>query len=278
MIGMRGRVVQGGRRRDAWPIGVQNRYPGIAVRHCARHSPAMPRPRLAAAPAPDLRLPAPDRSRPAPDQLYAALRHAILRLDLPPGSAVPEPLLAARMGVSRTPVREALRRLREEGLVDVLPNLGSFVARISRARQEEAVALRLLLEAEAAARLAAAGSGARPTLGRLLAAQREALAEGRRDAVYALDEAFHAALFEAAGLPLMWAACRGARAHMERLRHAAAAAPDRIAAAIAAHAAILARIEAGDPAGARAAMTAHITANAADLAELARLHPDWLSP
>jgi DNA-binding GntR family transcriptional regulator len=238
----------------------------------------MPRPRLAAAPTPELRLTPPDRSRPAPEQLYAALRHAILRLDLPPGAAVPEPLIAARMGVSRTPVREALRRLREEGLVDVLPNLGSFVTRISRARQEEAVALRLLLETEAASRLAATGPVRRPALARLLAAQRDALAEDGRDAVYALDEAFHAALFEAAGLPLMWAACRGARAHMERLHHAAASAPDRVAAAVAAHAAILARIEAGDAPGARAAMATHIAANATDLAELARLHPDWLSP
>ena len=238
----------------------------------------MPRPRLAAAPTPDLCLPPPDRSRPAPEQLYGALRRAILRLDLPPGAPVPEPFIADRMGVSRSPVREALRRLREEGLVDVLPNLGSFVARISRARQEEAVTLRLLLEAEAAGRLAALGSGPRPALGRLVAAQRDALAEYRRDAVYALDEAFHAALFEAAGLPLMWAACRSARAHMERLHHAAASAPDRVAAAVAAHAAILARIEAGDAPGAQAAMTAHIAANATDLADLAQLHPDWLSP
>jgi DNA-binding GntR family transcriptional regulator len=238
----------------------------------------MPRQRLAAAPSPNLHLPLPDRSRPAPEQLYAALRHAILRLDLPPGAPVPEPFIAARMSVSRTPVREALRRLREDGLVDVLPNLGSFVSRISRARQEEAVALRLLLEAEAAGHLAALGPGPCPALRRLLAAQRDALAEDRRDAVYALDEAFHAALFEAAGLPLMWAACRSARAHMERLHHAAASQPDRVANAVAAHAAILARIEAGDPPGARAAMAAHIAANATDLDDLARLHPDWLTP
>jgi len=237
----------------------------------------MPRPRLAAAPTPDLGLPPPDRSRPAPEQLYAALRRAILHLDLPPGAPVPEPAVAAQAGVSRTPVREALRRLRDDGLVEVLPNLGTFVTRISRGRQEEAVALRQLLEAEAAARLAAAGARRQPELRRLVAGQRAALAEEGRDAVYALDEAFHAALFEAAGLPLMWSACRTARAHMERVHHAAVAQPDRVAAAVEAHAAILARIEAGDPAGARAAMTDHVAANATDLAGLARRHPDWLT-
>jgi DNA-binding GntR family transcriptional regulator len=238
----------------------------------------MPRPRLTAAPAPDLGLPRADRSRPAPEQLYAALRRAILRLDLPPGAPVPEPAVAAQAGVSRTPVREALRRLREDGLVDVLPNLGSFVARISIGRQEEAVALRCLLEGEAAARLAASGCSRHLALRRLVAAQRDALAEDGLDAIYGLDEAFHATLFEAAGLPLMWTACRITRAHMERVHHAAVALPDRAAMAVAAHAAILARIEAGDPAGARAAMADHIAANATDLAELGRRQPDWLSP
>jgi DNA-binding GntR family transcriptional regulator len=236
----------------------------------------MPRPRLSAAPAVALRLSRPDRSRPAPEQLYAALRRAILHLDLPPGTPVPEPAIAAQAGVSRTPVREALHRLREDGLVEVLPNLGSFVTRISIARQQEAVALRRLLEAEAAAHLATQ-PGPRPALRRLLAAQREALAEDGTESIYALDEAFHAALFEAAGLPLMWAACRAARAHMERVHHAVAQ-PERMARAVAAHAAILAGIEAGVIAGARAAMTDHVVANATDLDELGRRHPDWLSP
>lgn len=238
----------------------------------------MPRPRLAAAPTPDLGLPRPDRSRPAPEQLYAALRRAILRLDIAPGAAVPEPLVAAQAGVSRTPVREALRRLRDDGLVEVLPNLGSFVTRISLRRQDEAVTLRTLLEGEAAAQLAASARGPHLPLRRLLAAQREALAEAGPEAVYALDEAFHAEIFDAAGLPLMWAACRTARGHMERVHHAAAALPDRVAAAIAAHAAILARIEAADAPGARAAMAEHVAANAMDLAELGRRHPDWISP
>ncbi len=187
---------------------------------------------------------------------------------------MPEPAIAAEAGVSRTPVREALRRLREDGLVEVLPNLGSFVARIDAARQEEAVALRLLLEGEAAARLAAQRPGRLPALRRNLAEQRAALDDGDVEAIYALDEAFHAALFEAASLPLMWSACRSARAHMERVHHAAAE-PPRVARAVTAHAEILDRIEAADAAGARAAMERHVKANASDLEALFRVYPDW---
>jgi len=237
----------------------------------------MPRPRLAALPASPLPPLPTDRSRPAPEQLYAALRRAILRLDLAPGAPMPEPAIAAQAGVSRTPVREALRLLREDGLVEIFPNLGSFVTRISGARLEEAVALRVLLEGDTAARLATAPESL-PALRRLLADQQAALADGDRDAVYALDEAFHAALFEAAGRPLMWAACRAARAHLERLHHAAVADLGRAVAAVTAHGAILDRIAARQPEAARAAMIDHVRANAADLAALAAAQPDWLAP
>lgn len=236
----------------------------------------MPRPALALVETlpPGLR---PAAGRADPDHLYAALRRAILRLDLPPGAPVPEPALAAAAGLSRTPVRDVLRRLREEGLVEIHPHVGSFVTGILPAVAEEALRLRLLLETDCAAFLAAR-PGRQPALRRLLAEQRAALEEGDMDAVYALDERFHAGLFEAAGRPLMWAACRIARGLLERVHHAAVAAPGRAAAAVAAHGAILAAIETGGPEAARAAMAAHLDGNAADLAALRARHPEWLAP
>jgi DNA-binding GntR family transcriptional regulator len=111
----------------------------------------------------------------------------------------------------------------------------------------------------------------------VVADQRAAVAEADRDAVYALDDAFHALIFDAAELPLMWSACRAARAHMERVHHAAVADLARAEATIAAHAAILDCIAAADPEGARAAMAAHVQANATDLAAIASAHPAWLA-
>jgi DNA-binding FadR family transcriptional regulator len=64
-------------------------------------------------------------------QVYAALREAIVRAELEPGRQLSENELAGRLGVSRTPVREALVRLRDERLVEIVPQLGTFVTRIS---------------------------------------------------------------------------------------------------------------------------------------------------
>jgi len=64
-------------------------------------------------------------------QAYAALRAAIISGELQPGRQLSENELAARLGVSRTPIREALVRLRDERLVEIVPQLGTFVTRIS---------------------------------------------------------------------------------------------------------------------------------------------------
>src|ERR687895_44930 len=70
------------------------------------------------------------RRGPARAHVYVALRDAIVAADLEPGRQLSENELAARLGVSRTPVREALQRLREERLLGVVPQPGTFVTRI----------------------------------------------------------------------------------------------------------------------------------------------------
>lgn len=90
----------------------------------------------------------------ATDAAAAALREAILRGDAAPGSRLGETELAEQLGLSRTPVREALRQLASDGLVTVLPNRGARVAEWSREDLEEIYELRALLEAHAAARAA----------------------------------------------------------------------------------------------------------------------------
>ena len=79
-------------------------------------------------------------------QAYAALREAIVRAELEPGRQLSENELAARLGVSRTPIREALVRLRDERLVEIVPQLGTFVTRISTPAVADAQFIREALE------------------------------------------------------------------------------------------------------------------------------------
>src|SRR5256884_7347403 len=77
------------------------------------------------------------------------VRDAIVRLDLPPGTAIDKAALCTRLGVSRFPVSEALGRLAAEGLIEVLPQRGTRVARIRLAEVHQAMFIRRALEADA---------------------------------------------------------------------------------------------------------------------------------
>jgi DNA-binding GntR family transcriptional regulator len=90
----------------------------------------------------------------ATEQTVARLRTFILQGELEPGSRLQEVELATQLGVSRTPVREALRVLFSEGLVEVLPNRGARVARWSITDLEAIYELRGMLESHAAQRAA----------------------------------------------------------------------------------------------------------------------------
>src|SRR3954468_21526908 len=89
-----------------------------------------------------------DRARQAAPQVFERLRNAILALELPPGSPLSRTDLAAQFGVSSTPIRDALMRLEEEGLVDVFPQHATVVSRVDVGRAEQAHFLRQALELE----------------------------------------------------------------------------------------------------------------------------------
>src|SRR5450432_3992404 len=87
-------------------------------------------------------------------RVYEHLRRGICRLRLPPGAVLDRDEIARRMGVSRAPVREAVARLAEEGLVEIFPQRGSFVAPIRRTQVRQSLFVRMALEVEAARRAA----------------------------------------------------------------------------------------------------------------------------
>ncbi|MBV8650378.1 MAG: GntR family transcriptional regulator, partial [Alphaproteobacteria bacterium] len=91
-----------------------------------------------------------DRSLPLRDQIYQKIRSMIIGGRLKPGDPINEVAIAEALGVSRTPVREAVKRIGDEGLVRVLAQTGTFVAPISRADLEGAYFIRRALEMESA--------------------------------------------------------------------------------------------------------------------------------
>ena len=215
------------------------------------------------------------RPLPAAARIGDELAAAIASLRLKPGAPILEKDLAQAHGVSRTPVREAMARLVAEGLVTVFPRAGTFVSRIPFHALPEALVIRRSLE-ETSARLAAeAGTAAgRDRLAAVLAEARAAADRGDQDGFHAADEAFHAALAEAAGYPGLWQVVRRVKLQVDRFRRLTLPEPGRFARVLAEHDAVLRAVAARDPAGAAAAMGAHIGGLLLDLGPIAHAHPD----
>jgi DNA-binding GntR family transcriptional regulator len=134
------------------------------------------------------------------EQAYAQLKEMIHDFELLPGDRFSENEMGTRLGVSRTPVREALFRLRNEGFLEVESKAGWFVKPIDFDRLDQLYDLRVLLESASVARLCARTSDP-PALEALKTAWLVPAGERLSDmrAVGAFDEAFHATLVHAAG-------------------------------------------------------------------------------
>ena len=188
---------------------------------------------------------------------YATLKRAVLDATLAPGSTASEPELAARLGMSRTPVHEAVLRLQAEGFLRVLPKRGVLVVPVTRGDIEDVYEVLIALEGAAAARLALH----RPPQGlgewRALTAEMEqAQAEGRRGAWAEADDAFHRRLLEACGNPRLAAGAANALDLAGRAR-VLTMGGRALARSAADHWAIIAALDAGDGEAARHALAEH---------------------
>jgi GntR family transcriptional regulator, rspAB operon transcriptional repressor len=201
------------------------------------------------------------RDRLKADRVYQALRHRIRLLELAPGSPIRKEDIAAEFGVSRAPVNDAIARLAEEGLVDVFPQHGSFVAKLQADDVREGLFVRMALEVEVIRRAAALRN---PTLVSALqdnmAQQEAALAAGDLQELYRLDEALHDALFAAVSFPRVGKILEAARAPLDRMRQIVLPNPGRPQATVREHRAIVDAIASGDPEFAAAAMRMHLNA------------------
>jgi DNA-binding GntR family transcriptional regulator len=220
----------------------------------------------------------PSSNRPpsAASVIHARLRNEIVSLRRGPGEPLAEKAITEAYGVSRTPVREAILRLANEGLVDIFPQSGTFVARIPQRALPEAIVIRMALE-EKSARLAAEHA----TRSQVMRVQaiieqlRESEAAGNREAFHQADEHYHAALAEMAGYPGIWVLVQQVKVQVDRYRRLTLPQEGRMQRVIEEHQAILDAIGARNPDHAAALMNAHLGALIASLDDIRHVNPDY---
>jgi DNA-binding GntR family transcriptional regulator len=210
------------------------------------------------------------------DQVYAALRAAIVSAELEPGRRLSENELAELLGVSRTPVREALARLRDERLVAIVPQLGTFVTLISPAAVEDAAFVREALEC-ASIRLAAerATSAGLAELQANLVAQERAEQEADTAAFDALDDALHRLLAAQSGHEIAWSLARRANGHLDRVRGLSLPEPGYLGEMVAEHRALVAAIADGDADRAERLMRHHLRMVLSSVPRIRDSHPEY---
>jgi DNA-binding GntR family transcriptional regulator len=213
---------------------------------------------------------------PARPFVHAAIRDAIVRAELPPGAKLSETELADRFGVSRTPIREALGRLRDDRLVQVVPQLGTFVARISIQAISDAHFIREALEC-AAIRPAAeqAGEDDMAALEENIRSQERVQDSGDLDAWYLLDDAYHRYLCDLSGHPAVWAVSERAKSHLNRLRRISLSLPDYLPEMVVEHREIATAVGARDPEGAEQALRHHLRMVLREIPRIREEHPDY---
>jgi DNA-binding GntR family transcriptional regulator len=187
-----------------------------------------------------------DRKHPVGDQVYDALKEAIVSVRLLPGTSISENRICRHFGVSRTPVRTAIVRLAEEGLIDVYPQQGSFVAPIRLAGIAESRFVRNALEVAILREVAALWSpehGARARA--IVTGQVEAVVAGDQDRFHREDERFHHAFCTVAGREGVWNTILLAKTRAGRI-HRLFGDADRMPVVVEEHNAILDALDAGD--------------------------------
>lgn len=208
-----------------------------------------------------------------------ALRAAIVKLAFRPGEFIHKDAICQRLGVSRFPVSEALGRLADEGLVEILPQRGTRVSRIDITDCRQAMFIRRAIEGEAMQVIAPGVDD------RLLARIEDNMLEQERavrqadGATYSrLDHAFHDILLSELGYPRVKAVLQGARGNLDRTRLFLLRTPRRQAESYLDHVMIVDALKTRDPEAARRAMLRHLDKIMNELETRVAENPEIFTP
>lgn len=196
---------------------------------------------------------------PAAERVYAHVKEAVLERRYEGGMLLTEGELAEAVGVSRTPVREALLRLEVEGLIRLYPKKGALVLPVSAQEITDVVETRLLVEEHAVRKSVPASAALLARLEELLEEQRGHAASGDLTALAGADRCFHAEIVKSTGNEILTRLYDQLRDRQLRMGVAVMhAQPDRVTKNITEHAGILAALRAGDGDAAAAAVHGHV--------------------
>lgn len=205
------------------------------------------------------------------DEVAAQLRERIFAGQLAPGSYVDEPALCSELSISRTPLREALKVLTAEGLLQHQPRRGCFVREITERDLDEIFPVIALLEGRCAFEAATKASDADLAALEQLHERLQAHAGARRiNDYYQVNFAIHEAIITLADNRWLAQVIADLRKILKLARLQQLHAPGRLAQSLSEHLAVFAALKARDSEGAEAAMRTHLTRQREALRELAR--------
>ena len=200
-----------------------------------------------------------DRRRPMRDQIYPLIRDLILTGVIKPGDAIDEKEIAAQLAISRTPVREAVKKLSDEHLVDVVAQSGTKVARIDAHEIEQAYLIRRSLEMECAAQAAPHMNDIHTeSLHDILRLHERAIEQGKFVKAIGIDDSFHRYIAQVAELPRLWHMVEISKAHLDRCRHMLLPKAGEAAATLEHHRLIIRALNTKEAETARNAMRHHL--------------------
>jgi DNA-binding GntR family transcriptional regulator len=212
----------------------------------------------------------------ARDQAYAALRAAIVGAELEPGRRLSENQLADLIGVSRTPVRDALARLRDERLVAIVPQLGTFVTFIDEEAVADAHFVREALEVGAIRNAAdVVDDGRMRALEDNLSAQERAVAADDAETFARLDDDLHHILCDLSGREVAWRLSERTRGQLDRVRLLSLPEAGYRDQVLAEHRAVVAAVVDRDAARAERELRHHLRMVLSQLPAIREAHPEY---
>jgi DNA-binding GntR family transcriptional regulator len=221
--------------------------------------------------------PVPVRRGRATPHAFERLRESIVSLQLAPGTVLSRAALARQLGVSQTPVRDALIRLAAEGLVEVFPQHATVVSLIDLGAARAALFLRRSIELEIVRELAMAPSvDLVASLRASLARQRQIAKNGDLGAFSAEDQHFHRLMYEAARVQDLWHLARRHSGQIDRLRRLHLPALGKIQIILDDHQAIVEAIADRQPEVAQAFLRKHLSGTLANIENLCARFPEYV--